>query len=207
MQHPARIVPIAFLGAITVGTILLALPVSRQDPGHAPLVTALFTATSAVCVTGLVGVDTPTYWSDFGHVVIMALIQVGGFGIMTMATLLSVLVSRRLGLRGRLIAQAETRTLALGDVRVVLGRIAVTVLACEAVVAVVLALRFWAGYDYPPGKAIWHGVFHAVSAFNNAGFALYTDNMIGFVDDWWTVAVRTERLTKRFGCPQWTVWI
>jgi potassium uptake TrkH family protein len=185
VQHPARIVPTAFLCAIVVGTVLLALPVSRQGPDGAPLITALFTATSAVCVTGLVGVDTPTYWSDFGHGVILALIQVGGFGIMTMATLLSVLVSRRLGLRGRLIAQAETRTLALGDVRAVLGRIAVAILVCEAAVTVLLAARFWIGYDYPPGRALWHGLFHAVSAFNNAGFALYTDNLIGFVADPW----------------------
>jgi trk system potassium uptake protein TrkH len=185
VQHPARIVPIAFLGAIAVSTLLLALPISREGPGHAPLTTALFTATSAVCVTGLVEVDTPTYWSDFGHGVILASIQVGGFGIMTLATLLSVVVSRRLGLRGRLIAQAETRTTALGDVRAMLGRIAAAVLVCEAAVAVSLTARFWIGHDYPLGRAIWHGVFHGVSAFNNAGFALYSDNLIGFVADPW----------------------
>ncbi|HEU4424357.1 MAG TPA: potassium transporter TrkG [Pilimelia sp.] len=184
LQHPARLVPLAFLAAITVGTVLLMIPAARADPGAAPPLTALFTATSATCVTGLVVVDTPTYWSPFGQVVILALIQVGGFGIMTLATLLGLLVSRRLGLRSRLVAQAETRTLALGDVRAVLRRVALIMLACEAAVTAALAARFWLGYDYPIGKALWHGLFHAVSAFNNAGFALYSDNLIGFVDDW-----------------------
>jgi potassium uptake TrkH family protein len=185
LQHPARLVPLAFLAAILVGTVLLALPVSRTGPHGAPALTALFTATSATCVTGLAVVDTPTYWSGFGKVVILLLIQIGGFGIMTLATLLGLLVSRRIGLRSRLIAQAETRTLALGDVRTVLGRVAVTMLVCEAAVAVALSLRFWLGYDYPPGKAAWHGVFHAVSSFNSAGFALYPDSLIRFVGDWW----------------------
>src|SRR3954465_12909496 len=91
-QSPARIVPIAFLGAVAAGTALMMLPAARAEPGHAPVVTALFTATSAACVTGLAVVDTPTYWSTFGHVLITVLSQVGGFGIMTLATLLSLLV-------------------------------------------------------------------------------------------------------------------
>lgn len=184
-QHPARIVPLAFLSAITVGTGLLMLPAARSGPGSAPPLTALFTSTSATCVTGLVVVDTPTYWSQFGKVVILALIQVGGFGIMTLATLLGLLVSRRMGLHSRLVAQAETRTLALGDVGRVLRLVASTVAGLEATLAVALALRFWLGYGYPPGRAAWHGLFHSVSAVNNAGFALYSDNLIGFVDDWW----------------------
>ena len=185
LQHPARIVPLAFLGAIALGTTVLMLPVSRAGPGSAPLLDAVFTATSAVCVTGLVVVDTPAYWSTFGQVVIVALIQIGGFGIMTMATLLSLLVLRRLGLASRLVVAAETHTLALGEVRRLLGWIALTVLVCESIVTTALTLRFWLGYDYPIGRALWHGIFHAVSAFNNAGFALYSDNLIRFIRDWW----------------------
>jgi trk system potassium uptake protein len=185
LQHPARLVPLAFLGAIAFGTAVLMLPISRAGRGSAPLLEALFTATSAVCVTGLVVVDTPSYWSVFGQAVILALIQIGGFGIMTMATLLSLLVLRRLGLASRLVAAAETHTLALGEVRRLLGRIALTVLLCEATVTILLAARFWLGYDYPIGRALWHGIFHAVSAFNNAGFALYSDNLIRFIRDWW----------------------
>ncbi|HEX2418049.1 MAG TPA: potassium transporter TrkG, partial [Micromonosporaceae bacterium] len=133
LRRPARLVPLAFLGAITVGTALLSLPVSREGEAAAPLLTALFTATSAVCVTGLVTVDTTTYWSAFGQGVVLFLIQIGGFGIMSLATLLGVMVSRRLGLSSRLVAQAETRTLALGEVRRVLGRIAITVVVVEFV--------------------------------------------------------------------------
>jgi potassium uptake TrkH family protein len=202
LQHPARLVPLAFLAAIMVGTGLLMLPVSRAGPGSAPPLTALFTATSATCVTGLAVVDTPTYWSTFGKVVILLLIQVGGFGIMTLATLLAVVVSRRLGLRSRLAAQAETRTLALGDVRKVLARVALTMAACELVVSAALTARFWLGLDYPFGKAAWHGVFHAVSAFNNAGFALYPDSLIRFVTDWWIcVPVALAVLVGGIGFP------
>ena len=186
LRHPARIVPLAFLGAVAVGTVLMMLPISRAGTGGgAPFVTALFTATSSVCVTGLAVVDTPTYWSGFGQVMMTVLCQIGGFGIMAMATLLALLVSQRLGLRSRLMAQAEDASLKLGDVRRVLGRIALTMLIFEGSIAIIVGGRFWLGYDYPFGKAVWYGVFHAVQAFNNAGFALFSDSLIGFVTDPW----------------------
>lgn len=183
--HPARIVPLAFLAAITVGTVLLSLPMSTPGPTRPPVLTAAFTSVSAVCVTGLTTVDTATFWSPFGQAVILGLIQVGGFGIMTLATLLGLLVGGRLRLRSSLIAQAETHTLNIGDVRHVVRRVAITMLAFEAAFAAVLAVRFRARYDDSWSDALWHGVFHSVSAFNNAGFALYSDNLIGFVDDAW----------------------
>ena len=185
--HPARVIPAAFLVAIVAGTILLSLPFSTPGPTRPPVLTAAFTSVSAVCVTGLTTVDTATYWSPFGQVVIMALIQVGGFGIMTLATLLGMLVGGRLRLRSSLIAQAETHTLNIGDVRHVIRRIAITILAFETVFAVVLTLRFRIAYDDSWSQAAWHGTFHAVSAFNNAGFALYSDNLIGFVHDAWII--------------------
>ncbi|MEV6302423.1 potassium transporter TrkG [Actinoplanes sp. NPDC051861] len=184
-RHPARIVPLAFLGAVALGTALMMLPAARAEPGHAPFVTALFTAASAVCVTGLAVVDTPTYWSTFGHVLITVLSQIGGFGIMTMATLLSLLVSRRLRLRGRLLAQAESAGLSSGNIGGVLIRVAVVMLVAESAIAVVLTVRFWQTYDYALGRAVWEAVFHAVQAFNNAGFALYSDSLVGFVADPW----------------------
>ncbi len=185
LRHPARIVPLAFLAAVALGTALMMLPAARAEPGHAPFVTALFTATSAVCVTGLTVVDTPTYWTPFGHVLLTVLSQIGGFGIMTMATLLGLLVSRRLGLRSRLIAQTESAGLVQGNVRGVLIRVALVMLGSEAAISVVLAGRFWLAYDYPFGRAVWEAVFHAVQAFNNAGFALYSDSLVRFVNDWW----------------------
>jgi Trk-type K+ transport system membrane component len=156
LRHPARIVPIAFVAAIVAGTVLLAPPVARAGHGNggAPLLAALFTATSAVCVTGLAVVDTATYRSPVGQGVIMALVQVGGYGIMTLAPLLGLLVSRRLGLRARLIAQAEARV-ELGEVRGVLLRVALLMLAFEAAIAVVLTVRFVIGYRMGPAGALW----------------------------------------------------
>ncbi|MEU4619431.1 potassium transporter TrkG [Actinoplanes sp. NPDC023801] len=184
-RNPARVVPLAFLVLIIIGTGLMMLPVARAEPGHAPFVTALFTAASAVCVTGLAVVDTPTYWSTFGHVLLTVLSQIGGFGIMTLATLLSVLVSRRLGLRGRLLAQAESAGLFGDNLRGILYRVAMVMLVAEGLIAVVLTFRFWLGYDYSFGRALWEAVFHAVQAFNNAGFALYPDSLVRFVTDPW----------------------
>lgn len=177
--------PLAFFGLIVLGTGLMMLPAARADPGHAPFVTALFTAASAVCVTGLAVVDTPTYWSTFGHVLLTVLSQIGGLGIMTLATLLSLLVSRRLGLRGRLLAQAESAGLFGDNLRGILFRVATVMLVAESLIAVVLTFRFWLGYDYSFGRALWEAVFHAVQAFNNAGFALYSDSLVGFVTDPW----------------------
>lgn len=186
LQHPARIVPLAFLGVIAIGTALLMLPVSRADPGHAPFMTALFTATSAITTAGMSTVDTATYWSDFGHVMLAVLTQVGGYGIATMATLLGLLVSQRLGLRSRLMARVETSSgLALGEVRAVLVLAAVVMFASEAVIAAIVAGRLWLGYDVPFGSALWEGVFNAVQAFNNSSFSLRTDGLFGFVTDWW----------------------
>ena len=180
-----RLVPLAFLGVIALGALLLMLPVSRADDGASFLMPALFTSVSAVCVTGLITVDTATYWTPFGQGVILALIQVGGLGIMTLATMLGLFVSGRLGLRSTVVAQTESKTLNLGDVRGLLRRIVLTVLVCELATAAVLTARFRAAYDDTLATAVWHGVFHAVSAFNNAGFALYSDNLIPFVADAW----------------------
>ena len=163
--------------------MLLALPVSRTDPSGLPWLTALFTATSAVCVTGLAVVDTPTYWSPFGQGVIMALFQIGGFGMMTGATLLSLLVTRRLGLGSRLRAQAETRSLSLGEVGGVLRLIFIVTLAVEALTTAILTFVMHETYGFAWPEALWHGAFQAVSAFNNAGFSTFSDSLMGFALD------------------------
>ncbi|MEV7663024.1 potassium transporter TrkG [Paenarthrobacter sp. NPDC089316] len=185
--HPVRSVPLAFLAVIVVGAGLLMLPISRTGEGGDIFTTALFTAVSAVCVTGLITVDTATFWTPFGHAVIMGLIQVGGFGIMSLATLLALFVRRTIGLRGQLVAQSETHTLNFGDVKSVLFRVLKIMAFFEAATALVLTVRFWIAYDDDLGTAVWHGIFHAVSAFNNAGFALYSDNLIGFAEDPWII--------------------
>lgn len=185
LQHPARLVPVAFLCLIAIGTVLLSLPIARRGPGGAPFLTALFTSVSTGCVTGLSVVDVATYWTPLGHVVLLALMQIGGFGIMALATLLSLITARRLGLSGRLVAQAETHAVGLGDLRGLLLRVAGFMLIVEAAVTVILTLRLWLGHDYPFGKAAWHGFFSAVSSLNNTGYTLMSDNTMSFVSDWW----------------------
>ena len=170
------------MGMIALGTALLMLPAATTGTGGAAFMTALFTATSAVCVTGLVVVDTPTYWSTFGQWVILGLFQAGGFGIMTGATLLALMVSRRLNLGARLVAHAETRT-GLGNVTAVIKVAVVATLVVELAIAAVLSLRLRAGYGMDWGEAAWHGLFQAVSAFNNAGFSTWSDSLTRFADD------------------------
>ncbi|WP_418275041.1 TrkH family potassium uptake protein [Isoptericola jiangsuensis] len=183
-RRPAQIVTLGFLATIAAGTLLLLLPVSATGR-RASLVEALFTATSATCVTGLAVVDTQTFWTPFGQAVILALIQVGGFGVMTVASLLGLVLSRRLGLRSRLVAAESTHSISLGDVkRVMLGTLWITLVA-EGVLALWLAARLVVGYGEGLGHALWSGAFHSVSSFNNAGFSIYSDSLVRFVADPW----------------------
>lgn len=184
-KHPAQVIVLGFAAAVALGTGLLMLPAAKQGPGSASFLEALFTATSSVCVTGLITVDTPVFWTGFGHVVILALIQVGGFGVMSFGTLLGVLMARRLGLRSRMTTATETKATGFGDItKVLLGVLTITAIV-ELLLTAILTARFMAGYGYPFGQALWHGFFHSVSSFNNAGFALYSDNLIGFAGDPW----------------------
>jgi trk system potassium uptake protein len=184
-RHPAQVIATGFGAAVLIGTLLLILPIATTEGVSAGWLTSVFTATSAVCLTGLVIVDTPTHWSVFGEVVIIGLVQIGGLGIMTLATVFTVLVSGRLGLRARLFAQAETRTPTMADMRRVVRKVVIFSLVCEAIAAVVFTVRFMTGYDEPIGRALYLGVFHGISAFNNSGFALWPDNVMRFVTDPW----------------------
>jgi potassium uptake TrkH family protein len=183
--RPAQVIAGAFAATIAVGTAALSTPLATASGVSAPFIDALFTATSAVCVTGLVTVDTGSYWSGFGQVVILGLIQVGGLGVMTVATVISILFFRRLGLQSRLVAQAETKSLTADDLRAILRRIILFSLCAEAVLALILAVRFATAYGSPLGEAAYSGVFHAISAFNNAGFGLYPDSLVRFSTDAW----------------------
>ncbi|MFF4411793.1 TrkH family potassium uptake protein [Streptosporangium sp. NPDC001559] len=185
INTPSRVVVAAFLVVVTTGSALLSLPVAVEAGQAAAWTSALFTATSAVCVTGLAVQDTATHWSVFGELVILALMQIGGFGIMTMASILALVVSGKLGLRARLNAQAETRTLGPGEVRRLIAGVAKVTLAAEALTTAVLAARFLIGYGESPGRALYQGLFHAVSSFTNAGFTLWPDGIARFVHDPW----------------------
>jgi trk system potassium uptake protein TrkH len=181
--HPARAVTLAFLAAILVGTVLLMLPAAHADGTGAPLLVAFFTAVSAVCVTGLVTVDTGTYWSTFGQAMIMGLFQLGGFGMMTAATLLGLMVNRSPRLRTRLMTQTESRTLALGDVSSVAKIVLVVTLVVQLAVAGILVLRLRLAYGLSWPEAGWSGMFHTVSAFNNAGFSIHGDGLMRYAAD------------------------
>ena len=203
-RHPAQFILAVFALGIVVGTALLMLPIATESGDSASFLTAAFTSTSAICVTGLVVADTPAYWSTFGEVVIMGLVQVGGFGIMTLASLLVFLLAGRLGLRGRLLAQAEVAAPMLADVRRLVISVAVLSLVFEAITAVALTLRWWTGYDYGFGRSLYLGVFHAVTAFNNAGFALWSDNLEQFVTDpWICVPIALAIIAGGLGFPVW----
>ncbi len=183
--HPTQVVVAGFAVVILAGAVLLTLPVAEARDADHGLWDTLFTATSAGTVTGLTVVDTSTAWSGFGQVVILALVQVGGFGLMAVSSMVAVALAGKLDLRHRMAAQTEAGV-SLGDLRQVLRGVLRWSLGIEAAVAVLLAAGFVVNHGEPPGRALWLGVFHAVSAFNNAGLALYPDNLERFVGDPWT---------------------
>lgn len=165
-----RVIAFGYLIMIGVGTLLLMLPFATRARTCADPLTALFTATSASCVTGLVRQDTATYWSLFGQLVILALIQVGGLGFMTFAILLRKLVRRHTGLRGRAVMAESINTGTIGGIERLTRHIAVGTALFEGTGAVLLACRFVPRFGF--FKGVYYGVFHAVSAFCNAGFDL-----------------------------------
>ncbi|SCF17780.1 TrkH family potassium uptake protein [Micromonospora mirobrigensis] len=185
LRHPVRLVPFGFLAVILLGTGALMLPWATSEQRYTPFVTALFTATSAVSVTGMAVTDTPNYWNWFGLLMITVLTQVGGLGILTGAALVILAVSRQLGLRNRLLVQAETAEYGIGDVRWLLLRIAATVFAAEAVMTAIVTGRLWLAFDYALPDALWSAAFHSVQAFNNGGFTLYSDGLVAFSRDPW----------------------
>ncbi|MGY3128726.1 trk system potassium uptake protein TrkH [Agrococcus sp. UYP33] len=184
-QHPARRIFTGFVVLNLTGWALLMLPMSKQGPGGASWIEALFTAVSAACVTGLTVVDTALYWTPFGQVVILLLIQLGGLGVMVFASLVGIAIVKRLSLGSRLTTAQEAHATGIGGLRQLVMSILRIALVVEGTVAIMLWLRFWLGRGEDPLHALWLGVFHAVSSYNNAGFALFSDNLMGFVDDPW----------------------
>lgn len=179
---PARILIGLFAVVLALGTAGLMMPVATAGAPNASFMEAFFTATSAVSVTGLVTVDTASYWSGFGHGVILVLAQFGGLGIVTLASLAGLVVSRRLGLRSRRLAQVESG-LALGDVRRVIYSVLATAAVVETVVFAALTGAFWLHHDHELGRSLTLGLFHSISAFNNAGFTLFEGSLGDYVSD------------------------
>ena len=187
-MHPTQIVVFAFGAASIAGTLLLLLPFATAPGNSTSVVAAFFTAVSAVCITGLTVVDTATHWSGFGQLVIMLLIQLGGLGIVSFATLLGLLVSGRISLRDRLNTLSEAKIVGADSLPKLLSRILIVYFGFELVLATYLSLRLHFSYGEGVFQSIWHGTFHAISAFNNGGFSLYTDSMTGFNQDMFFIA-------------------
>ena len=181
---PTQVLALGFAAIILIGTLLLMLPVATKSGKGADFLTALFTATSATCVTGLVVVDTKTYWSVFGQIVIMLLIQVGGLGIMTMSTLFALILGRRITFKERLVMQEAFNTNSLGGIVKFAKYILMVSFLFESIGAIILTLRFLPQMGLK--KAVYYGLFHSISAFNNAGFDLMGNfrSLTGYISDW-----------------------
>ncbi len=181
MKHvsPPQILILGFLSFILVGMLLLMTPFATVSGISA--VDALFTSTSAVCVTGLIVKDTPHDFTFFGKVVILLLIQLGGLGYMTSATIISLVVGKKIGLSERLIMKEALNVLSLEGIVKFTKVVLIVTMVIEALGALVLTIRFLP--DSGPGLAACLGIFHAVSAFNNAGFSLFSDNLIQYRGD------------------------
>jgi trk system potassium uptake protein len=160
-----------FAGIIAIGTILLMLPISSRSGLWTPFVDSLFTATSAVCVTGLVVVDTLDHWNFFGQLVILILIQIGGLGFMTVATVLLMAARRRIGLRQRMLISESAGISVFGGIVRLTRNIAYFTLIAEAVGAAIFFTRFSTQYGWQTG--LWKSIFQSIAAFNNAGFDLF----------------------------------
>ncbi len=172
-MRPAQIIVLVFLAIILLGAALLTLPVASESGQPADFLTALFTATSATCVTGLIVVDTGVYWSAFGKTVILIMIQIGGLGFMTIASIFFFALRQKIGLKQRLVlSQAFSMDDMSGIVRFV-KNVLLGTLVVEGAGAVVLCLCFWPEFGFL--RALKYGVFHSISAFCNAGFDILGD--------------------------------
>jgi trk system potassium uptake protein len=197
-SSPARVAILVFAALILVTTLLLSLPIARAgEISSTPLADAFFTATSTICVTGLTTVDMATYWSPFGNAVIFIGMNVGGMGVLTLASILGLVISRRLGLRARLIAASDTnvarahagpvsegQAVRLGEVGGLLVTVAVSTLAIEALIMIGMMPSVLAqGYDF--GTSAWYSAYYSVSAFTNTGFAPNVLGPVEFFEDYW----------------------
>lgn len=174
---------------ILIGTILLSLPIATRGPGSTPLSDSFFTATSATCVTGLIRYDTFTHWTTFGQLVILALIQIGGIGFMTVAILVMIVAGRKIGLSQRSLMQNSISAPQIGGIVKMTKFIALGTLAVELAGAVLLGFSFVPRMGW--SKGVYFSVFHSVSAFCNAGFDLMGgttgqySSLTGMADNWY----------------------
>ncbi len=194
---PARFAILVFASLIALFTLLFSLPIATTTGERAPLVDAVFTAVSVICVTGLSTVDMATYWSPFGHVLVFVGVEIGGIGVLTVASILGLVISRRLGLRQKLLAAgdanplrirrgpvSEGQAVRLGETGNLLATVAVSVIVIELAVAALIFPRLLiAGTAWP--TALWESIYFSAMAFTNTGFSPAPEGISAFASDWW----------------------
>jgi len=178
---PPHLLLASFAAAIAIGTVVLMMPFSWEAGIQVNPIDALFTATSAICVTGLTAVDTGATYSRIGEIAILIMLQMGGLGVMTIGTFFALALGRRIAFRERSVVTSMFCSDTIPDVRSLLKYIVITTVAIESVGAVLLSVRFAA--DYPVGRAAYLGLFHSISAFCNAGFSPFSDSFQGYRND------------------------
>ena len=202
---PAQTMVLGFAVIIFLGSLLLSLPAATVEPNALSYLDALFTATSAVCITGMTVVDTGTTFSLFGQGVVLALIQIGGLGFMTLSTVFFLLAGKKIGLRDRLLIREAFNQDALAGLVHLVRQVLKTTLLCEGIGALLLTIRFIAFMPFP--QALYYGVFHAVSAFCNAGIDLFGritgpfSSLTAYSGDWFTIIIVFLTIVGGLGFP------
>ncbi len=186
-----KIIFFSYLIVITVGTLLLLAPFSHI--GELSFIDALFTSASATCVTGLIVKSTSEDFTFIGELIILLLIQIGGIGYMSMVTLIFLLMKKELNIEEKQIIKESLAYPDMAEITKFLKRVFKIVLAIEGVGVIILSIRFM--FDFPPLEAIWFGVFHSVSAFNNAGFSLFTDSIMSYKSDFIVILTISSLVT------------
>lgn len=195
-------IALAFTTLILIGTFLLMMPMSSASGQATNFFDALFNSTSAITVTGLATVDTGSYWSTTGHTILALLVQVGGFGIIGFATLVGYLLEGKISLKSRISVFAESSATKQPDAKTLLKNIGKMMIFFQLILFLILAFRFYTEHGFSLGKALSHGGFHSLMTFNQAGFALYSDSMMGFANDpWIIVSIFVFATLASFGFP------
>ena len=175
---PYTVILVSFVIIILIGGFLLSLPIAIENGQKTNLLEGMFTATSAVCVTGLTVNDVSKVYNLFGKTVIMVLIQLGGIGIITFSTIVVTMISKKVGYFTKKLIQEDINTNTTFEIQKFVKKVLITVFTIEIIGAAILFLKFIQIFDYK--KAIYYSIFHSISAFCNAGFALFSDNLYGF---------------------------
>ena len=196
-SSPSRFAILVFTALVLLFTVLFSLPIASANGAVTPLHDALFTAVSVICVTGLTTVDMATHWSPFGNILVVVGVNIGGIGVLTLASLMGMVISRRLGLRAKLMAASDTnpsrihagpinesQAVRLGEVGSLLATVAISTLVIEAIVTALLFPRMLLD-GVPVGEAAWHSIYYAAMAFTNTGFTPNVGGLAQFANDYW----------------------